>query len=261
MVAGKFTTKPNYNQKLNGIKLTKREIEFQKHQLWKQEKELFGSPDSPFYGLKTPSLPKIIEYMCDTYKLPYDLMMNVVYDIIIKKYYKIHLDNTFSCLKSPFKECLDDVKSLNYDYSDDYEVNSNSYLHSFRFKKSALRNIWCESIIKKRPFGRFCSEKLYCGGILYRSMCVRNSNFISTITIQSKKSLYRGYRLPDYYTYCKKNYDTHNSAKSDNDRYFYKYDDIFILNKQEIIEQLNKLGVDFKLSWSKEKLMNILMKQ
>ena len=257
MVAGKFTTKPNYKQQLNGIKLTKREIEFQKNQLWKQEKELFGSPDSPFYGLKTPSLPKIIEYMCDTYKLPYDLMMNVVYENIMKKYYKIHLDNTFRNLKSPFKKCLDDVKSLNYDYPDNYKKER---YDCYEFKNLSTRSIWCERIIQNRRVGKKkCSEKLYCGGLLYRSKCVgRNHNYTSTITIQSKKYLYDRYRHDTQYdTYCRKNY----KCNDENIRYFSKYDRICIVNKQEIVEQLNKLGVDFKLSWSKEKLMNILMKQ
>jgi hypothetical protein len=258
MVAGKFTTKPNYKQQLNGIKLSKREIEFQKNQLWKQEKELFGSPDSPFYGLKTPSLPKIIEYMCDTYKLPYDLMMNVVYENIMKKYYKIHLDKTFSDLRSPFKESLEYVKSVNYDYPEDYEVDSNSYFNSFKFRHSPLRHMWCERIIKPHNYHRFCNEKLYCGGFLYRSKCV-NRNYTSTITIQSKKYLHDRYRQENNIdTYCR---NSHSKDDSEDVRYFYRYNCICVFNKKEIMEQLNKLGVDFKLSWSKEKLMNILMKQ
>tara|TARA_Y100000004_G_C8934152_1_gene421370 strand:+ start:228 stop:1001 length:774 start_codon:yes stop_codon:yes gene_type:complete len=257
MVAGKFT-KPNYNKKLENIEKEIQKIKILEEQLIQKKINTYGSPDSPFYGLKTPSLPKIIEYMCDTYKLPYDLMMNVVYDNIMKKYYKIHLDNTFSNLKSPFKKCFDDVKSLNYDYSDDYEVNSNSYFYSFKFRHSPIRHIWCERIIKHPKLYRFCDEKLYCGGLLYRSKCVsRNWNYTSTITIQSKKYLYNRYRQEDYDTYCKK----HSDYDDEKDRYFKNHSSICVVNKQEIVEQLNKLGVDFKLSWSKEKLMNILMKQ
>ena len=143
MVSGRFT-KPNYNKKLENIEKEIQKIKILEEQLIQKKYNIYGSPDSPFYGLKTPSLPKIIEYMCDTYKLPYDLMMNVVYDNIMRKYFKIHLDNTFSNLKSPFEKSLEYVKSVNYDYPDDYKCDR---YDCYSFKNLQSRSIWCERII------------------------------------------------------------------------------------------------------------------
>ena len=61
-------------------------------QLKEMKLELYGSKTSMFYGLKTPTLFKICEYICDEYNVPYDVMMDMVYVNVMKKLHESNLD-------------------------------------------------------------------------------------------------------------------------------------------------------------------------
>lgn len=256
-IVGKYFKK-NYKNKLANIDKRIDYINELENKLKQKKYDTYGSPDSPFYGLHTPSLPKIIEYMCDTYKLPYDVMMDMVYDNIMKRFYNLHLQETFSHLKSGFIKSIDDLKSIDYDYDEkNYRVGGETGWSSVKFTTARRTDIWrCFHTYHSGGVSHsnrnYCYNKLYCGGLPYSTIMTRNG-CVSGITIKSKKKLM----------------DTSNVREWDifdpDDVYGKKFvwkkhnDKIQLFSKQDIVEQLNKLEVKFKLSWGKEKLMILLM--
>tara|TARA_R100000388_G_C7244122_1_gene163627 strand:- start:2164 stop:2874 length:711 start_codon:yes stop_codon:yes gene_type:complete len=200
--------KPNYEKKISNLKNRQEIIDRNIQGLKEYELLVYGKEGSMFYGLKTPSLYKILEYMCDEYNIPYDVMFNMIYHNLMKIYYKKHMDRVF--------------QHFNWIKSRDYRATQ-------RKKFCGLRQV--DLSVKEKNY----YDHLYLGDIKYQTDGFRESkkNW-SCITCKSKK----------YFE----------------DNYYIDYDNFKQLDKKQIIEQLNKLGIKFKLSDTKEKLMSLLVK-
>ena len=254
-----YYKKNNYKKKLWAVENTKDRIANLKILLKEEEFALNGSPTSPFYGLKNPSLPKIIEYLCDTYKLPYDVMMNCVYERIIKECFESNMKQMKSLLCWRFSETLKEVKAKDYDYEDDFRPTGwGSY--SSRFRTPFLSDIWKKEGFYAKDFNKLQKdETLYLAngrryrtakwGYTRRNGRIEPKGFRPTITILSKKK-------------AKDKWDLYNSNFCDlNTHYDWRnWDRLAIINKKQIVERLNEAGIDFKLSDSKEKLMSLLVR-
>lgn len=256
-VIGKYV-RNNYKKKLINIDKRIEYIRELEQKLIKKKYDVYGSPDSPFYGLHTPSLPKIIEYMCDTYRLPYDLMMEKVYDNIMNKFYKLHLENTFRHLTRDMKRSLEYIKSVDYDYDEkNYNLGGNNRWSSKNFHSARFNDIWREwHVYHTREVSwankNWYHDKLYCGGLPYSTIMTRGG-CVSGLTIKNKKKLLETTEMRDWDIFNPDNvYDKKFVWKKHNDK-------IQLLSKQDLVEQLNKLEVKFKLSWGKDKLMKLLM--
>ena len=256
-VIGKYC-KRNYKNKLANIDRRIDYIKELEDKLKQKKYDTYGSPDSPFYGLHTPSLPKIIEYMCDTYKLPYDVMMDMVYHNIMKRFYDLHIQQTFSHLQRGFIKSINDLKSNGYDYDEKtYNIGGENSWSSVKFTTARRSDIW-------RNFHSYHDgnvswsnrnwyhDKLYCGGLPYSSIMTRDG-CVSGISIKSKKKLMETTRIREW--------DIFNPDDVYGKKFVWKKhnDKLQLLSKQDIVEQLNKLEVKFKLGWSKDKLMKLLM--
>ena len=248
--------KNNYNKKLLAVEASKVRIANLKIMLEKEEFELNGSPTSPFYGLKNPSLPKIIEYLCDTYKLPYDVMMNCVYERIIKECFESNMKQMKSLLSWRFAETLEEVKAKDYDYENDFLPDG--WWMGTSFTEASLTFIWKkEGICNLHKLSK--DQTLYlANGRPYRTERwglrringkIEPKGFRPSITILGKNKV-------------KDKWDLHNCelGKLDTPYDWRNWNRLAIINKKQIVERLNQAGIDFKLSDSKEKLMSLLVR-
>ena len=237
-IIGKYFKK-NYKTKLANIDRRIDYIKELENKLKQKKYDTFGSPDSPFYGLHTPSLPKIIEYMCDTYKLPYDVMMDMVYDNIMKRFYNLHIQETFSHLHRNFSKSINDLKSIGYDYDDKtYNVGGETNWSAEKFTTARKSIVWRHfhtyhegSVSHSNR--NYCYDKLYCGGLPYSSKMTRKG-CVSGISIKSKKKLMETSYISDYEIFDPEDvYGKKFVWKKHNDK-------IQLLSKQDLVEQLNK---------------------
>lgn len=195
--------KPNYENKLWKLKNKQEIIDRHIQELKEYEVLIYGKEGSMFYGLKTPSLYKILEYMCDTYKIPYDVMFHMIYENLMKIYYKKHMDRVFH--------------HTNWYKGYDYRTID---IKRFDLKQIAHKDM-------------NYYNHLYLGDTKYESG-VHLWKYWSRITCKSKKHFKNRYNI---------------------NTYGFKF-----LDKKQIIEQLNKLDINYKLTDTKEKLMGLLIK-
>jgi len=214
-----FKMNQKYKTQLLSIDNAKEHVRRHQEYVDKYEYKLYGSKDSPFYGLKYPTLFKICEYLCDEYKIPYDLMMDKIYDIIMKNQYE-----------SAFK-FIDFNNRFTYDT-----------WYGAVFPYSRQSKYWNE----ERNFRGFKGrtgvrpqEHLYIGSLPYRTRQAMydygtRSCIVSDITYKSKKQV----------------------SDEGIGTTFY----VNTITKQKIIEELNKIGIKYRLNMKKEELMKLLVK-
>ena len=251
-----YYKKNNYKKKLWAVENTKDRIANLKILLKEEEFALNGSPTSPFYGLKNPSLPKIIEYLCDTYKLPYDVMMNCVYERIIKECFESNMKQMKSLLSWRFSETLEEVKAKDYDYENDFTPDG--WLSFNPFRETTLTYIWknrgpCNlSKLSKDETLYLANGRPYRTqrwGLSRRNGKIEATGIRPTLTILGKKKANDKWELMNY-----------DWGKLDTPYNWRNWDRLSIINKKQIVERLNQAGIDFKLSDSKEKLMSLLVR-
>ena len=85
-----------YKSQLTSIQVKEKYIAELQSVVDRDRIKLFGKEDSMFYGLKYPSLYKICEYIADKYNVPYDLMMDMLYKMVIKNYKNNNLTDMIS---------------------------------------------------------------------------------------------------------------------------------------------------------------------
>jgi len=246
--------KKNYSSSINRIYCKKQSLLRIQKEIKAEEFALYGSDTSPFYGLKNPSLPKIIEYLCDTYNLPYDLMMNTVYEKIIKDCFNKHLLKMKSCRSRDFVFALNEVKTKEYDYPDDYKVEIHEFFKE-DFREIRIKNMWGH--LKKSNGVYWSDEKLYLGDKPYKSISyydpeLRKTNYISGITIHNKKTLKTKYNK-------KSSCQIFDVKKNDTFSWIYHNEIIRMWDKQRLANELSEKGVKFSLTSSKSELMMMLM--
>jgi hypothetical protein len=260
--------KYNPEKAINSINKRKDYIQELQLKLDKAEYNLYGSSTSPFYGLRPPSLVKIMGYLCDTYNVPYDVMMDMVYKNVMKMLYDNHLKTLFDIpyLDLKFTRKCRELKAVDYDYEDNEKFGGTYRVNEVLFKSARLNRIWpCLKTTKDDTGGSiktykmkyYKDEILYLGDIPYISLRKHNGNYCPSITIQSKRSLITHYNISDYEIWCPARFS------ADNHKYtlWKHYDKIRMWKKQDIIEQLNKHKIKFRLSMTNNKLMNLLMKE
>ena len=156
--------KYSYKQQLRCIKNAKQSLKIVEDEISKYEYKLYGSKDSPFYGLKYPTLFKICEYICDEYKIPYDLMMDKIYHMLMKQQY----ESSFKFINyDVYPPSLDDGIPYGWDARCHWEERSflNKTFNEYRlFKK--LKKGYLRGLSNKKD--------LYLGSIPYRTMETRN---------------------------------------------------------------------------------------
>jgi len=204
--------KPDYEKQRFHLKRKQEIIDIHIEEMKEYELLIYGKEGSMFYGIKTPSLFKILEYMVDEYNIPYDVMFDMIYHNVMKIYYKKHFDNVF--------------RHHNWD---------NRFIRGREDKKR------CQYLRRVYPHDKQDKSKhLYLGDIKYESdgFGVVDLNIVgkkwSCVSCKGKKHFL--------------------------DRYGINANHFKLLDKKQIIEQLNKLGIKFKLSDTKEKLMRLLIK-
>jgi len=210
----------SYNSEIKSIKRREEMIACCQAEVDTDRLKLFGKESSMFYGLKYPSLYKIFQYISDEYNVSHDIMMDMIYKMVVKKYRKENLKNMISRMP-PACRVWDEVKErviITERYTALSEKGRGGWVKKYRCRDFP-------------PATNYNTTHLYFGEWRYY-MCGECP------------------RAPHYYPKI-----TWKPMTQSANPYMTK-----TLTKKEITDYLDKIGVSYRRSMKKQELYTLLLK-